>query len=298
MRDQLPPRCVLDGEIFVAVGDRLEFETLQERIHPAESRIDMLAEKTPAGFVAFDLLALGDDVAASTSRSASGAPRSRRPSPGSAGPMLPHPHDDRPPPRPRTGSTSSRVPGSTAWSPSRWARRTPQNARTMLKIKHERTADVVVAGYRLHKTSHPGAAAARRRCCSGSTPTGKLQHIGVVRVVHRGAAGRADRGAAAARRADIEEHPWGEWAEWADRQPRPGPGHAEPVEPGQGPVLHAAAARAVLEVGYDHMEGRRFRHTAQFKRLAHRPRPRVVRLRPARGAGLLRPHRGPGRLRA
>src|SRR5947208_16628865 len=65
MRDQLPDRCVLDGEIFVALRDdrgvdRLEFETLQERIHPAQSRIDMLAEKTPAGFVAFDLLALGD----------------------------------------------------------------------------------------------------------------------------------------------------------------------------------------------------------------------------------------------
>src|SRR5829696_4485796 len=65
MRQQLPPRCVLDGEIFVALRgedgvDRLEFETLQERIHPAQSRIDMLAEKTPAGFVAFDLLALGD----------------------------------------------------------------------------------------------------------------------------------------------------------------------------------------------------------------------------------------------
>src|SRR3954454_1236124 len=65
MRTQLPDRCVLDGEIFVALRgddgvDRLEFETLQERIHPAKSRIDMLAEKPPAGFVAFDLLALGD----------------------------------------------------------------------------------------------------------------------------------------------------------------------------------------------------------------------------------------------
>ena len=52
---------MLDGEVFVAIGDRLEFETLQERIHPAKSRVDMLAEKTPAGFVAFDLLALGDE---------------------------------------------------------------------------------------------------------------------------------------------------------------------------------------------------------------------------------------------
>ena len=63
IREQLPERCVLDGELFVADRRReLEFEVLQERIHPAESRVDMLAEKTPAGFVAFDLLALGDDV--------------------------------------------------------------------------------------------------------------------------------------------------------------------------------------------------------------------------------------------
>src|SRR3954465_4652542 len=65
MRRQLPGRWLLDGELFVALRgedgvDRLEFETLQERIHPARSRIDMLAKKTPAGFVAFDLLALGD----------------------------------------------------------------------------------------------------------------------------------------------------------------------------------------------------------------------------------------------
>src|SRR5690349_24310019 len=61
IKEQLPERCVLDGELFVAVGDRLEFETLQERIHPAASRVKLLAEQTPAGFVAFDLLALGDE---------------------------------------------------------------------------------------------------------------------------------------------------------------------------------------------------------------------------------------------
>src|SRR4051812_3955101 len=60
----LPERCVVDGEIFVAIGDRLEFERLQERIHPADSRVRMLAETTPAGFVAFDLLALGDEALA------------------------------------------------------------------------------------------------------------------------------------------------------------------------------------------------------------------------------------------
>ena len=61
IREQLPERCVLDGELFVSIGERLEFEVLQERIHPAASRITMLSEKTPASYVAFDLLALGDE---------------------------------------------------------------------------------------------------------------------------------------------------------------------------------------------------------------------------------------------
>ena len=114
----------------------------------------MLAEKTPAGFVAFDLLALGDESyvdrpfaerRAALEEALAGLDRA----------VLPDPDHDRPGRRPRSGSPSSRAPGSTAWSPSRWARRTQQNARTMLKIKHERTADVVVAGYREHKTCTP-----------------------------------------------------------------------------------------------------------------------------------------------
>src|SRR6476620_12208973 len=60
-REQLPDRCVIDGELFVAIGPRLQFEVLQERIHPAESRINLLAEKTPASFVVFDVLALGEE---------------------------------------------------------------------------------------------------------------------------------------------------------------------------------------------------------------------------------------------
>ena len=114
---------MVDGEIFVAIGDRLEFEKLQERIHPADSRVRMLAETTPAGYVAFDLLALGDE---SLVREPFEVRRARleealadvtRADP-------PHPHHDGPRRRPRTGSSSSRAPASTAWWPSRWARRT------------------------------------------------------------------------------------------------------------------------------------------------------------------------------
>jgi ATP-dependent DNA ligase len=125
-REQLPDRCVLDGELFVAIGPKLEFEVLQERIHPAASRISMLAEKTPAGFVAFDALALGDDSLVDQPFSVRRA-RLESELDGLTGPMY----------LTRTTTDaeeahgwfeeferSSRAPDSTGWSPSRWARRT------------------------------------------------------------------------------------------------------------------------------------------------------------------------------
>ena len=127
IKEQLPERCVLDGELFVALSndgaDRLEFETLQERIHPAASRVNLLAEQTPAGFVAFDLLALGDEsYVARPFSERRAALESALAGPGRS--LLPDPHDRGPRRSPSSGSASSRGPGSTAWSPSRWARRT------------------------------------------------------------------------------------------------------------------------------------------------------------------------------
>ena len=177
LREQLPERCVLDGELFVAVGSRLEFEVLQERIHPAESRITMLAEKTPAAFVAFDVLALGDES------------------------LVDQPFGVR---RERLEEALGHLRGPTAYltrtttdaaEAEGWFEQfegagldgvvakplgSPyaENARTMLKIKHARTADVVVAGYRLHKNS------TEERPLLGSLllglyADGGLQHVGV-----------------------------------------------------------------------------------------------------------------------
>ena len=139
-----------------------------------------------------------------------------------------------------------------------------QNARTMLKIKHERTADVVLAGYRLHKTSTP------ERPLLGSLllglyADGKLQHIGV------------SASFTEARRAelieelkplevDIEDHPWGEWAEWAIANPDRVPGTQSRWSAGKDLSFTPLRPERVLEVKYDAMEGRRFRHTAHFKR--------------------------------
>jgi ATP-dependent DNA ligase len=271
MREQLPARCVLDGEIFVALRDengvdRLEFETLQERIHPAKSRIDMLAEKTPAGFVAFDLLALDDTS------------------------YVDRPFADR---RAALETALNGLDGpcfltATTTDPTRaeeWFHQFEgagldgvvakplgapyvENARTMLKIKHERTADVVVAGYREHKTSTP------ERPLLGSLllglydhvdGTGELQHIGV------------SASFTESRRAElfeqlqplvvsIEDHPWGRWAEFLTANPDRVPGTQSRWSQGKDLSFTPLRPDLVIEVAYDHMEGRRFRHTAQFRR--------------------------------
>ena len=261
-REQLPARCVLDGEIFVAIGQRLQFEVLQERIHPAKSRIDMLAEKTPASFVAFDLLALDDtsylDRPFSERRAA--LEQALR---GLSGPCY------------LTGTTDDPAMAEKWFEQFEGAgldgmvakplgeRYTP-NGRTMLKIKHERTADVVVAGYREHKTS----TAERPLLGSlllGLYADGELQHVGV-------SASFTEK-----RRAElieelqplvcpIEEHPWGRWKEWAIANPDRVPGTQSRWSQGKDLSFTPLRPERVLEVKYDAMEGRRFRHTAHFKR--------------------------------
>ena len=143
------------------------------------------------------------------------------------------------------------------------------NGRTMMKIKHERTADVVVAGYREHKTSTP------ERPLLGSLLLGlyrdspengrELQHIGV------------SASFTAARRAElieelqplvvpIEEHPWGHWQEFLTANPDRVPGTQSRWSQGKDLSFTPLRPERVLEVAYDHMEGNRFRHTAQFRR--------------------------------
>src|SRR6476619_2255634 len=207
-REQLPDRCVLDGELFVAIGPKLEFEVLQERIHPAASRISMLAEKTPAGFVAFDALALGDESLVDQPFSMRRA-RLESELGGLTGPMYLT--------RTTTDATVAEgwfdefegagldgVVAKPLGAPYQ------QNARTMLKIKHARTADVVVAGYREHKNSTPERPLLGSLLLGLYNDEGGLQHIGV------------SASFTEARRAElieelqplvcpIEEHPWGHW---------------------------------------------------------------------------------------
>jgi ATP-dependent DNA ligase len=262
MREQLPDRCVLDGEIFVSIGERLEFEVLQERIHPAKSRIDLLAEKTPASYVAFDLLALGDESYAERPFAERRAALEE-----ALG------HLDGPCFLTRTTTDTAEaeewfhqfegagLDGVVAKSLDAAYQ---QNARTMLKIKHERTADVVVAGYREHKTSTPEKPLLGSLLL-GLYSDGQLQHVGV------------SASFTAARRAElieelqplvtpIEEHPWGHWQEFLTANPDRVPGTQSRWSQGKDLSFTPLRPERVLEVAYDHMEGRRFRHTAQFRR--------------------------------
>jgi len=260
--EQLPERCVLDGEIFVAIGKRLEFETLQERIHPAKSRIDMLAEKTPASFVVFDLLALDDTSYVDRPFSERRAVLEERLAALSGPCYLTRTTDD--PAMAEEWFEQFEGAGLDGVIAKPLPAPYTPNGRTMMKIKHERTADVVLAGYREHKTSTPEKPLLGSLLL-GLYADGKLQHVGV------------SASFTAARRAelidelqplvcDIKDHPWGEWEEWAIANPDRVPGTQSRWSQGKDLSFTPLRPERVIEVKYDAMEGRRFRHTAHFKR--------------------------------
>ncbi len=269
LRASVPARCVLDGEIFVAIGDRLEFERLQERLHPADSRVRMLAEKTPASFVAFDLLALGDE---DLGRRPFEERRARLED--TLADAVPPVHLTRTTTDPATALEwfhrfeGAGLDGVVA-KPLGAAYQ--QGARTMLKIKHERTADVVVAGYRLHKTSTADRPLLGSLLLGLYDGQGRLQHIGVAASFTAKRRAELVEELAPLVADDLSEHPWGDWSDWAVAQSRPGgadrvPGTQSRWSQGKDLSFTPLRPERVLEVGYDHMEGNRFRHTAQFKR--------------------------------
>ncbi len=204
---QLPDRCVIDGELIVATDDKLDFDGLQQRIHPAESRVNMLAEKTPASFVAFDLLALGDDDLMS-------APFSERRA------ALESILADCTPPLHLTQTTTDpelaaewfRVfegAGLDGLIAKPLGDPYVENKRTQLKIKHVRSADCVVAGYRWHKDGNGVGSL----LLGLNNADGELQSVGVC------ASFTAKRRAELVTELEpltvdaLDEHPWRSWAE-------------------------------------------------------------------------------------
>jgi ATP-dependent DNA ligase len=257
----LPARCVIDGEIVLPdfAAGRLDFEALQLRLHPAASRVALLAERTPAHFVAFDLLALGDD-------DYTGRPFAERRA------ALESALSGVRPPLHLTPATTDRavaarwftqfegagLDGLIAKSPADGYQ---PDKRVMLKVKHERTADCVVAGYRAHKS---GDDAVGSLLLGLYQPSGDLASVGVI-----GAFPMAERRRL---RTELEPlvttfdgHPWN----WARQEPGTRtPRSSEYSRWNVGKDLSFVPLRPerVVEARYDHMEGTRFRHTAQFVR--------------------------------
>ncbi|MEU0399555.1 ATP-dependent DNA ligase [Streptomyces sp. NPDC006197] len=257
---RLPERCVVDGEIVVEHDGRLDFDRLAERIHPAASRIRLLAGTTPARFIAFDLLALGDEALldaplserrAALERALAGVDAPVHLAPATRDPALAARWFEQ-----YEGAGLDGViakPLDLAYQP---------DARLMYKIKHERTADVVVAGYRFHK-SGPVVGSLLLGLYDEQ---GVLQHVGVCAAF------------TAARRAELVEeleplrtdprdgHPWAAWTDEAAHESARLPGAPSRWSGKKDLSWVALRPERVCEVGYDHMEGDRFRHTAQFKR--------------------------------
>jgi ATP-dependent DNA ligase len=261
VKTHLPSRCVLDGEIIVAIDGRLQFEKLLERIHPAESRVRKLSVDTPASFVAFDLLAIGSDSLLETTQ---GERRDR----------LAEALADAAAPIHLTQATRDFATAEDWFATFEGAGldgvvAKPMSAtyqpgvRAMTKVKHIRTADVVIAGYRLHKTSTPEQPLLGSLLLGLYDDDGRLQHIGV-----SAAFPAARRAELIGELADLviapSEHPWAAWAS-AQESGRM-PGAQSRWNAGKDLSWVPLDPVMVAEVGYDHMEGTRLRHTAQFKR--------------------------------
>ncbi|MEV7682255.1 ATP-dependent DNA ligase [Streptomyces sp. NPDC088341] len=260
LRAELPDRCVVDGEIVIVHGDRLDFDRLTERIHPAKSRVDMLAERTPASFVAFDLLALGDASLLDT-------PLVRRREALEAALT-----GVRPPVHLAPATTDTALAG-------RWFEQYEgagldgviakpldllyrPDARLMYKIKHERTADAVVAGYRLHK-SGPVVGSLLLGLYDSE---GALQHVGVCAAFPMKRRAELIEELAPLRMESAAGHPWAAWADESAHETARLPGAPSRWSGTKDLSWLALRPERVCEVAYDHMEGNRFRHTARFRR--------------------------------
>ncbi|MEV5356270.1 ATP-dependent DNA ligase [Streptomyces sp. NPDC052693] len=261
VRERLPERCVVDGEIVIAREGHLDFDALTERIHPADSRVRTLAERTPASLVAFDLLALGD-------ASLMGAPLTERREQlaqalsGVTAPvhLAPATTDIEVARQWFEQYEGAGLDGVVAKPP---AGRYRPDERAMFKIKHERTADVVVAGYRLHK-SGPVVGSLLLGLYDDR---GALQHVGVSAAFTMKRRAELVTELEPLRMDDVSGHPWAAWSEEAAHETARLPGAPSRWSGRKDLSWVPLRPERVAEVAYDHMEnGQRFRHTARFRR--------------------------------
>lgn len=265
LRAQLPARCVLDGEIVIARNGALDFDALQLRIHPAESRVKLLAQEIPASIVLFDLLCEGDhDLQA--------MPFQKRRL------KLESLLSTATPPLHLTPATNDlslaadwfrrfEGAGLDGVIAKPISGRYEPNKRVMLKVKHERDCDCVVAGFRWHKNSN--------RTAVGSLllglfdHSGALQHVGVCSSFTDKVRRELVEYLAPYRENALAAHPWKGWAQHEatniEAQGRR-PGAQSRWSQGKDLSWEPVRPELVVEVAYDHMQGSRFRHIAQFRR--------------------------------
>ncbi|MEI5097480.1 ATP-dependent DNA ligase [Streptomyces sp. PmtG] len=260
LRERLPRRCVLDGEIVIARDGHLDFDALTERIHPAQSRVRVLAERTPASFIAFDVLALFDEALWDVSQS----DRRRllaKALDGVSAPvhLAPATLDQE-----EAGRWFERYEGAglDGVIAKPLDLRYRQNERLMYKIKHERTADCVVAGLREHK-SGPVVGSLLLGLYDDA---GTLQHVGVCAAFSMKRRAELMEELAPLRMDSAAGHPWAAWTDEAAHESARLPGSVNRWTGKKDLTWTPLRPERVCEVAYDHMEnGARFRHTAQFR---------------------------------
>jgi ATP-dependent DNA ligase len=259
--ERLPPDCVLDGEIVIAKPGGLDFDALQLRLHPAASRVGKLAKETPSSFVAFDLLALDG-------RSLMAAPQSER--------------------RSRLEALLAKISPPLYLTPMTRDRRVAQEwlqhfegagldgviakpadspylpgKRAMIKVKHARTADCVVAGFRWHKS---GKDAVGSLLLGLYDDRGVLQHVGVTSSFTMATRKQLARELEPLRKDAMKDHPWRQWAQAAESEATRMPGAQSRWSAGKDLSWEPLRIERVCEVKYDHLQGDRFRHAAVFLR--------------------------------
>jgi ATP-dependent DNA ligase len=269
--ERLPKYCVVDGEIVIATAKGLDFDALQLRLHPAASRVEKLAKETPSAFVAFDLLASGK-------RDLRAAPQAER--------------------RAELEKLLARVEPPVFLTPVTrdrkiavdWLKRfegagldgviaKPESApyqpgkRAMIKVKHARTAECVVAGFRWHKS---GKDAVGSLLLGLYDDSGVLQHVGVTSAFTMATRKQLVKELAPLRKDAMKDHPWKEWAGAAAESSRM-PGGQSRWSAGKDLSWEPLRIERVCEVKYDHMQGDRFRHAAQFLRWRPDKKPRDCR---------------------
>jgi ATP-dependent DNA ligase len=267
----LPERCVVDGELVVATEHGLDFDALQLRQHPADSRVRRLAAEIPASYVAFDLLALGDDA------------------------LVDEPFEER---RARLEAILAAARPPVLLTPATrdrdvaldWFERFEgagfdgvvakplagtyrAGERTMIKVKHERTADCAVAGYRLHKDG-AGVGSLLLGLFDGA---GSLHHVGVASSMNAALRSRLLDDVGPYEAVDLAQHPWRDWTDWIARQgaSQRMPGGSSRWNAGKDLSFVPLRLGLVAEVAYEGLQGRgsdgsgtgaRFRHNARFRR--------------------------------